>query len=101
MKKFYYLLIEDNLNIEDLSEMHHENRRDIKEMKNEFRNSKSFAVSYTITVIFKIFFAGLFVTSLLYEGLGTIYECDVNKGICDLLNYKRCWMDGVSCLSDD
>ena len=34
MKKFYNLLIVDNLNIDDLGTMHKENRQDVKEIRN-------------------------------------------------------------------
>ena len=34
MKRFYNLLIVDNLNIDDLGTMHKENRQDVKEIRN-------------------------------------------------------------------
>ena len=34
MKKFYNLLIADNLNIDDLGTMHRQNRQDVKEIRN-------------------------------------------------------------------
>ena len=33
MKRFYNLLIVDNLNIDDLGTMHKENRQDVKEIR--------------------------------------------------------------------
>ncbi len=93
MKKFYNLLIDNNVNVDDLGTMLRENRKDVKEMRNEFRASRSFAVVYTLKALFKIIVSALYCFYIVSEAYGKIYECE---GIdCRFLSYKNCSMDGV------
>ena len=74
--------------MENLQQMHLENRRDIKEMRNEFRNSKSFVVGYTVKTLLELFVSVAFEFWILYKGWGNIFSCE--GGDCSYINFIDC-----------
>ena len=75
--------------------MHLENRRDIKEMRNEFRGTKGYVVAYTIKTVVELLISVAFEFWIVWKGYGNIYTCDAEAG-CTYINYKPCIVEEVS-----
>ena len=96
LRKFYALLVEDTVNVEELNVMHKESRRDIKELRNEFRDSKSFYVAFVIKNLLELFLSLGFAAYICLKAYGTIYECGSDG--CTYLNYMPCELTNVRLL---
>ena len=98
MRKFYSLLVEDTMNTEDMAAMHKENRRDIKELRNEFRGSKSFFVAFLVKLLCELLVSVLYGCWLLFRSWGTTFDCGLDEGSlgCMYLSYMDCTLRGVN-----
>ena len=81
MKRFYNLLVRD-LSTDtdpDLDKIRKSNTADIKAIRNEFRNSKSFKINLAMTCVLKFILSLLFGIWICYLSYGTIYTRRIEK----------------------
>ncbi|TRY63839.1 hypothetical protein TCAL_15258 [Tigriopus californicus] len=99
MQRFYALLVEDIVNKNDLFQIHREARRDIKELRNEFRASNSFLIGFVTKNVIELLSAVGFGVWLVLASFGNIFEL---KGDFELqvLSFESCQLVGVdfSCI---
>lgn len=95
MQRFYALLVEDIVNKNDLYQIHLEARRDIKELRNEFRNSSSFLIGYVTKNLIELLCAVGFGVWLVLASFGNIFELKENFEF-HILSFESCQLVGVA-----
>ena len=110
MKRFYNLLVRDSMDPDpDLDKLRKGNAADIKAIRNEFQNSKSFKINLAFACVTKLILSILFGIWILYISYGTIYTDDkpqptINDGIrpsegsskFSFIDYIKCTIAEVS-----
>ena len=110
MKRFYNLLVRDSMDPDpDLDKLRKDNAADIKAIRNEFQNSKSFKINLAFACVTKLILSILFGIWILYISYGTIYTDDkpqptINDGIrpsegsskFSFIDYIKCTIAEVS-----
>ena len=110
MKRFYNLLVRDIMDPDpDQEKLRKANAADIKAIRNEFRNSKSFKINHAFAVVTKLILSILFGIWILYVSYGTIYTDDkpqptINDGVrpsegsskFSFIDYIKCTIADVS-----
>ncbi len=85
-------MVEDSLSTESLDVLHRESRRDIKEMRSAFRDSKSFLLGFWAKSLLKLVTSLLFLAWLLWGSQDKMWTSD---GGLSYVNYLNCTLDGV------
>ena len=77
MRRFYNLLVRDTMETDlDMEKIHRGNTADIKAIRNEFRNSKTFKINLALTCVTKLILSILFGIWISFLSYGTIYTHD-------------------------
>jgi hypothetical protein len=96
--RFYALMVEDAMTAESseggLARLRLEARRDVKELRSEFRGSSRFVVGYWTRNLLQLVMAVAYLAWIIFGSHGRFWELNDNSGensnILDYINYMKC-----------